>query len=218
MLPYRQWSLLTILLWGAGYNGLMRTILRIEAYSGTTVFLDARVSSRSLVRRLSHHCILCTSKQVNNDDVNKDDDDDDDDTQSLQPYRNRSLAWTNKYRALLPYEQARSKVIAMGFYSKSDWDDYVSDGSNGPYLPNHPDEMYAADWVSWEEFLGLMRDHDDARHVVQHVLQVTTLEDYTNFIQADPKRAEHLRIPLKPHVVYRDKGWISYDHFFGTMQ
>lgn len=155
----------------------------------------------------------------NEDDDCNDDDEDDDESQLLQqPYRNRSLAWTNRYRTLLPYEQARAKVIAMGFYSKLDWDDYIADGSNGPYLPNHPDEMYAADWVSWEEFLGLMRCHDEARDLVQHVLALRTLEDYTRFIEDNPKRAEHLRIPLKPHIVYKDAGWVSYDHFFGTMQ
>ena len=126
MLPF-QCSLLTMLFWGSGHNGLLGATMRIEAYSGTTVSFDTRASPWSLARRLSRHCLFCTNKQVNNDPVDKedDDDDDDDDGPSLQPYRNRSLAWTNKYRALLPYEQARSKVIAMGFYSKSDWDDCI---------------------------------------------------------------------------------------------
>jgi hypothetical protein len=41
---------------------------------------------------------------------------DDDDEECQQPYRNRSLAWTNRYRTLLLYEQARQKVIGMGFF------------------------------------------------------------------------------------------------------
>lgn len=172
------------------------------------------------LRKLQPCQFLYIKKESSNEDDDCNDDDEDDDESQLlqQPYRNRSLAWTNRYRTLLPYEQARAKVIAMGFYSKLDWDDYIADGSNGPYLPNHPDEMYAADWVSWEEFLGLMRCHDEARDLVQHVLALRTLEDYTRFIEDNPKRAEHLRIPLKPHIVYKDAGWVSYDHFFGTMQ
>jgi protein tyrosine phosphatase len=150
---------------------------------------------------------------------NEDDDDDDDDESDAQlPYRNRSLAWSNRYRNLIPYDQVRTKVIAMGFYSKDDWDEFISDGKNGPYIPSHPDQMYATDWTGWDDFLGLIRDHDDASHIVQHILKLHTLEDYTRFIQDNAKRAEHLRIPLQPHIVYRGKGWISYDHFFGTMQ
>lgn len=149
----------------------------------------------------------------NNDDTAKDEDD-------PQPYRNRSLTWSNRFRKLIPYETARKQVIAMGFFSKEDWDEYVADGKkyHGPYLASHPDEMYADDWVSWEEFLGLRRNYDDCRHVVQNVLKLQTLEEYTAFVKTDAKRAEYLRIPLKPQIVYKKKGWISCDHFFGTMQ
>jgi hypothetical protein len=149
----------------------------------------------------------------------KDDDENDDDENDVQlPYRNRSLAWSNRYRRLIPYDQVRAKVIAMGFYSKEDWDEFISDGRNGPYIPSHPDQMYSSDWTGWEDFLGLMRDHDDTSHIVQHILKIHTLDDYTRFILDNPKRAEHLRIPLQPQIVYKGKGWISYDHFFGTMQ
>ena len=224
-----QWPRLTILFWGvASSYWLTTTITRTETATTTNIGVDAysvsfdarAASCRLLVRRQRPPRRVLYAKKASNDNNIENDtaDDEDDDDGPLQPYRNRSLSWTNKYRALVPYEQVRSKVIAMGFYSKADWDEYVADGSNGPYIPNHPDEMYAADWTSWDEFLGLMRNHDDAKSVVQHVLKVTTLEDYTRFVEEDPKRAEHLRIPLKPHIVYRDRGWISYDHFFGTMQ
>ena len=168
----------------------------------------------------SHHGICHDDFIPNNDDDDDEDEDEDDngDAPIQKPYRNRSLAWTNRYRALLPYERARAKVIAMGFYSKEDWDDYVMDGKKDPYLPNHPDEMYATEWTSWEEFLGLMRNYEDARTMVQHVLAVQTMEEYTRFIESDPQRAAQLRLPLKPHIVYQGKGWVNNDHFFGTMQ
>jgi hypothetical protein len=153
------------------------------------------------------------------DDRSKNDGDDDDEEEDhLTPYRNRSLFWTNKFRTLIPYETARRKVIDMGFYSKQEWDEHLQDGGFGPYIPNYPDEMYVGDWVSWDEFLGLMRSHEDAKQVVQQVLHLKTSEDYTAFVEKDPKRASYLRIPWKPHLVYKNKGWVSYDHFFGTMQ
>jgi hypothetical protein len=145
-------------------------------------------------------------------------DDDEEEEEHLTPYRNRSLTWTNKFRTLIPYETVRRKVIGMGFYCKQDWDEHLQDGGFGPYIPNYPDEMYVDDWVSWDEFLGLMRPHEDARQVVQQVLHLATIEDYTAFVEEDPKRASYLRMPWKPHLVYKNKGWVSYDYFFGTMQ
>lgn len=60
--------------------------------------------------------------------IDNEDDADDDDV-AIKPYRNRSLAWTKRYRALLPYERARARVISFGHRSKSDWDDAVQAGS-----------------------------------------------------------------------------------------
>eukprot|EP00978_Attheya_sp_CCMP212_P017779 scaffold47864_cov48-Attheya_sp.AAC.3 len=111
----------------------------------------------------------------------------------------------------------RKSVIELGLRSKDEWDEYVADGKvdHGAYLPNHPDEMYAEEWVSWDEFLGLMRPYDETAHMVQNVLQLTSMEEYIEFVMKDTKRAEGLRIPSKPDIVYKDKGWISREAFFG---
>ena len=160
---------------------------------------------------------LFSSKQHSNtnDSLSHNDDDDEDDSEdSLEekPYGNRSLAWTRRYRKLIPYSVARQQAIALGYRSKADWDEKIS---HGKYLINRPDEMYADEWDSWEEFLGLMRTYEETKHLVQYVLRLRDMEDYQNFIQSDVKRAEGLRIPAKPEVVYRDKGWVSMEDFFG---
>lgn len=135
-------------------------------------------------------------------------------------YGNRSLSWTEKYRKLFPYEYARRQAMSLGLRSKEEWDDYLADGKvyHGPYLPSRPEEMYAEDWVSWEEFLGIMRDYNETTSIVQNVLHISDINAYDDFIRADPKRAEGLRIPLKPHIVYKDKGWVSFEDFFGSDQ
>jgi hypothetical protein len=133
-------------------------------------------------------------------------------------YGNRSLAWTNKYRKLLPYEYARTTATNLGLRCREEWDEYLADGKayHGPYLPSRPDEMYKDDWVSWEDFLGIMRDYGDTQHIVQNVLQLQNMDEYTAFIMADSKRALGLRILAMPHIVYKDKGWESFDSFFGS--
>jgi hypothetical protein len=148
------------------------------------------------------------------------DEGDDCDDQGQQAYGNRSLSWTNKYRKLLPYTYARVNAMQLGLESKEDWDEYLVDGKfyHGPYLPNRPDETYADDWVSWEEFLGTMREYEDTKHIVQNVLKLQNMTHYKGFVKADTKRAEGLRIPAIPEIVYRDKGWTTYQDFFGCVQ
>lgn len=143
---------------------------------------------------------------------------DEDDEVQQHAYGNRSLNWTNKYRNVIPYEKARQAVLALGLRSKVDWDEYIEDGKccHGPYLPNHPDQMYEHEWVSWDEFLGLMRPYEETRHIVQNVLCLKDMRAYELFVAADTKRAEGLRIPAKPEIVYRQKGWEGSEHFFGT--
>jgi hypothetical protein len=146
-------------------------------------------------------------------------DDEDFDDESPKAYGKRSLSWTQRYRKLLPYEYARRTAMNLGLRSKDDWEEYLQDGKvyHGPYLPSRPDEMYAEDWVSWDEFLGIMRGYDDTRRIVQQVLQLRTMREYEAFVLTDAKRAEGLRIPARPDIVYKDRGWISENHFFNRL-
>jgi len=164
-------------------------------------------------RRRNDHFFAERPHYANNRNTEDEDDDDDECDSPPKAYGNRSLSWTNKYRRLLPYEYARNRVMSMGLRSKDEWDEIV-DGL-GPYLPNRPDEMYADEWVSWNEFLGIMRSYEEAQYMVRFVLQLKSMDEYNAFVEADKKRAEGLRIPAKPHIVYKDKGWESFDHFFG---
>lgn len=132
-------------------------------------------------------------------------------------YKRRSVAWTRRYQKLIPYEKARSRAMSLGLRSADEWDDYLGDGKYqaGPYLPTRPDLMYRDDWVSWDEFLGIMRPYEDSKSVVQ-MIGLRNETQYRDFVMADPKRAEGLRIPAKPEIVYRGKGWISYPDFLGN--
>mmetsp|Transcript_29831 Transcript_29831/g.39689 ORF Transcript_29831/g.39689 Transcript_29831/m.39689 type:complete len:229 (-) Transcript_29831:53-739(-) len=171
------------------------------------------VTLRHTKSKTTKSCVRLCSKSQDDDD----DEDDDEDDEEAPAYGKRSLSWTRQYRRLLSYETARKSVMELGLRSKEEWDEYVSDGKvyHGPYLPNHPDEMYAEEWVSWDEFLGLMRPYDETRHMVQNVLCLRNMEQYYFFVNGDRKRAEGLRIPAKPHIVYSEKGWRGEDHFFG---
>jgi hypothetical protein len=106
--------------------------------------------------------------------------------------------------------------MSLGLRSKEEWEEVFRDGEkkHGPYLVSRPDVMYADDWVSWEEFLGVMRTYEETRVLVQNVLQLKTMQEYRDFVNTDTKRAEGLRIPAEPEIVYRENGWVSAEHFF----
>ena len=73
-----------------------------------------------------------------NDDEEHDEQDEDD---TIEPYLNRSLAWTLRYRKLNPYEKVRRRVLNFGNRSKEDWDECVANGWQGQYVPARPDLM-----------------------------------------------------------------------------
>ena len=147
-----------------------------------------------------------------NDDHYEDDDCDDD--VPIKPYGNRSLAWTRRYRRLNPYEKVRNRVMTFGHRHKADWDDCVSSGLQGAYVPQRPDEMYAPEWVSWDEFLGVMRTYEETRQLAVNVLGLKSLDDYIIFVRSDVKRAQGLRIPVRPDIKYKNDGWIDEATFF----
>jgi len=192
--------------------------LRLAPHHISSIFV---FSNQENQRRYLH--ILKNNRQSENrygtgyDDGGSDNDDYE---ENEKPYGNRSLAWTQKYRKLFPYEYARTTAMNLGLRSKNEWDEYLADGKvyHGPYLPSRPDEMYVDDWVSWDEFLGIMRAYDDTKRIVQNVLQLKNMAGYKKFVEADPKRAEGLRIPAVPKLVYKDSGWTTYEEFFGCAQ
>lgn len=75
--------------------------------------------------------------------------------------------------------------------------------------------MYHEEWVSWDEFLGITRQYNETRDIVQNVLKLKDMTEYKAFVNTDTKRARGLRIPAKPEIVYKNKGWTSMEHFFG---
>ena len=77
--------------------------------------------------------------------------------------------------------------------------------------------MYATEWQGWDEFLSLIRSYTETRHMVQHILKLHSRLTYEVFIYENPKRAELLRIPALPWIVYENKGWINDEHFFGCV-
>jgi hypothetical protein len=182
----------------------------LQAILATGFLLSCRPSLEAYQRVMASTFFAIDKSRSDNEDY---DDDDDDDEPKVRPYRNRSLAWTLRYRRLNPYENARARVISFGMRSKDDWDEAMSSGQLGQYVPSYPDEMYAPEWVSWDEWLGLMRDYNETRNLAANILGLKCLDDYLVFVKSNSKRAEGLRIPVRPDLYYGDE-WKGEQSFF----
>ena len=59
-----------------------------------------------------------------------------------------------------------------------------------------------------------MRSYDETRRLAVGVLGLKSLDDYILFVRSDPKRAEGLRIPVRPDLYFKDE-WSGEATFFG---
>ena len=195
--------------WGSG--GIDDCIFLFILVSVSSFFaFSFQVASTSTVHR--QHLVSVILLQSSEEDYG---DIEDDDEPTIKPYRNRSLSWTLRYRALNPYDKARQRVINnFGHRSKEDWDEAMSSGLLGQYVPNYPDEMYAPEWAGWDEWLGLMRPYNDTKNLASSILGLKTFDEYLIFVKSNPKRAVGLRIPVRPDIFYKDE-WIDEGSFFG---
>lgn len=197
----------------AGVHGFLleKKLISLRRQSSDLQSLEAMHKASSLLSTRRYPTTWRLFDAANNDG-DEDEDDDDDEIQQTA-YGNRSLAWTKNYKRLIPYEFARAQAMSLGLSSKEEWQTHAH---TGPYMISRPDEMYQEEWVSWEEFLGAMRPYEETKYLVQSILKLKSMDEYRSFVQMDPKRAEGLRIPAKPEIVYKDSGWQGSEIFFGT--
>mmetsp|Transcript_26177 Transcript_26177/g.77456 ORF Transcript_26177/g.77456 Transcript_26177/m.77456 type:complete len:207 (-) Transcript_26177:50-670(-) len=189
-------------------------VVIVVAAFPTMAFSTANLACSTRPPRFSNKRLLFAVPDERNDTDEEFSEDEDDEEEEIKPYGNRSLAWTKRYRRLNPYEKVRRRVLKFGHRSKADWDECVASGLQGQYVPARPDEMFASEWTSWEEFLGLMRPYEETRNLAVNVLGLKSFDTYILFVRQNPKRAEGLRIPLRPDLVYKSE-WVDEESFFG---
>ncbi|CAJ1350479.1 unnamed protein product [Effrenium voratum] len=104
--------------------------------------------------------------------------------------------WRQRYRRVLPFDEARRCVQAIGFASREEWDEWVAEGKKspflGPYVPSDPEAMYAEEWQGWGDFLGVLLLYQEA----------------------DAVRLRALRLPALPSIVYKEE-WQGYEDWLG---
>ena len=123
-----------------------------------------------------------------------------------------------KARKLYSWSEARRKARTYGFTSQQEFVEYECAGSY--QLPKNSDEVWADEWTSWEDFLGVPLKFEEAKAVARALARDKGVNSEEAYLELK-KRANGIsdddmasRLPLKPDLYYR-ADWTSWDDFLG---
>jgi len=124
-----------------------------------------------------------------------------------------------KYRS---FEDAKNFVRKLEIKNQRGWAAYCKSGKKPNNIPYHPERHYKnKGWKNYGDWLGTgmirPRDrvywtYDKSRDYVQK-LGLKSNQAWRTFSKSGKLPKE---IPANPHKVYKNKGWISFGHWFGT--
>ena len=123
-----------------------------------------------------------------------------------------------KARKLYTFAEARKKARTYGFTTQEEFVEYECAGTY--QLPKNSDEVWAEEWTSWEDFLGVPLTFDVAKDVVRQELVekrgLDSEEAYMAMIKSGDMCDDELasRLPLRPDLYYKSV-WISWGNFLG---
>lgn len=124
--------------------------------------------------------------------------------------------WKRRYRQVLPFEEARKCAQMLNFDTKEEWDEWVDEGKRspflGPYVPSDPEAMYAEEWTSWDDFLGVFLPFEEAREYARG-LKINSMKQWF-YLKTEGILPN--RIPQRPNYSYKNSGWISWEDWFGV--
>jgi hypothetical protein len=119
-------------------------------------------------------------------------------------------------KKVMDFEKARAIVKKIDITNSFEW--LVSKKKlrkNIRGIPSNPHIVYKGKgWVSWEHFLGKgskFTTYDEARKIVQ-TWGIRSIAQYRRITPADRKK---FKLPWYASEIYKDEGWISWNHFFG---
>lgn len=123
---------------------------------------------------------------------------------------------TSKSKRLYPFKEARRIARGHGFDSKEEFIEY--DCAGAYQLPKNADEVWASDWTSWHDFLGIPLDFEEARKVAK-TLGLEREEEYLTFMKEKKMDDDDLssRLPYRPDLKFK-KEWKGWNDFLGLLE
>ena len=121
---------------------------------------------------------------------------------------------------LLPYDEARDFVRALGFKNVKEWRAYCASGERPLNIPANPQKAYAGKgWTDWGDWLGTERvrsgdflRYDEGRDFIR-ALGLKSQKEWHAYCASGERS---LNIPRHPDRVYAGKGWKDWGDWLGT--
>ena len=117
-----------------------------------------------------------------------------------------------KYPRFLPFEQAREFVRSLGLKKTKEWEKYSSSGKRPRNIPSCPNVIYKKEFKGFRDWIGLPEKiflpFAEAR---KYVRKNMTGRDWWEWCRDNRPS----NIPIKPDVIYKNKGWKSWVDWFG---
>lgn len=100
---------------------------------------------------------------------------------------------------LYTFPEARKVARGHGFSSKEEFIEYSCPGAY--QLPKNPEEVWAEEWTSWDDFLGICHDFESGRAIAQ-TLSVSSEKEYIAMFKEKKLEDHHpaSRLPYRPDL------------------
>jgi hypothetical protein len=124
---------------------------------------------------------------------------------------------SNHDKEFLKYEEAKRKVKKLKISSEPAYRKAKKQSAKMNDLPSSPMKVYAkTGWVDWYSFFDKPRPTDpvsfmEARDIIRK-MKIASISEYKSLQRAGMLPAG---LTSNPNKTYREKGWISWPHFFG---
>jgi len=116
---------------------------------------------------------------------------------------------------------AKKFVRKLNLSSTTEWRKFCKLGKKPDDIPSHPHIIYKKEWKDWRDFLGtkntatqkrIYRSFESARKFV-HLLGLESTNKWRDYGTSGKKPDD---IPSHPHIIYKNKGWVSWGDWLGT--
>ena len=121
---------------------------------------------------------------------------------------------SSQLRALYSFTDARRIARNYQFDSKDEFIEYSCPGAY--QLPKNPEEVWAAEWKGWDDFLGVRLDFEMGRKTAR-ALKMNSKEDYMQLIASKliEDNEDASRLSYQPDKIYKNE-WTSWDDWLGV--
>ena len=124
----------------------------------------------------------------------------------------------------LPFDEARTFVRKLKLNNHHEWRTFTKSLDKPSFIPASPERFYKdkgwkgfGDWLGngneWTAAAGYQKyiSYEQSKDII-HPLSLTNKEEWESFFESGKMP---FRIPPKPNIYYKGKGWISWDDWLG---